>query len=429
MNKETFKYIINDFQERGLPDIKPRELILPVGTQKIVTLAGIRRCGKTYLLFDTMKRLLEQGVERSNIIYVNFEDDRLFPLQLSDMDLILRAYYEYYPEKTTEKKYLFFDEIQNVINWEKYIRRIDDTENVQIFITGSSSQMVSEAIASSLRGRSISYEVFPLSFQEFLRFRNIEVRPYSTQSEMQVRNALTEYIHIGGFPEVVDAESPVREKIWKEYVDLLLYKDLVEYYGIGNQFLLKALMKFCLSHPGSLLSINKLYHDFKSQGIELSKNTLYEYLEAMQNAFLLFRIPKYDRSLRIQSQNPKKIYSIDTGMLNTFIPDPMVDTGKKIENIIYLNLRRQEKELYYYKNKHEIDFLVRSKNKMQLINVCQTLHESSTFQREVNGLQMGLDRFPNSEALLIADELPNRKIPEPIRAIPLWKYLLEDGCE
>lgn len=424
MNKETFAYIIRDFHERSLPEIKPRSIELPTESNKIISLVGIRRSGKTYLLFYTIEKLLSQGIDKENIIYINMEDDRLFPLYVKDMDLLLTSYYELYPEKINEKKYIFFDEIQDVDNWEKYIRRIYDTENVQIFITGSSSKMVSQEISSSLRGRSISYEVFPLSFSEFLQFKNIEVRYVSTRSDAHIAHELNEYIHTGGFPEIVESDKTIREKIWKEYVDLLLYKDLIEHYGIGNQFLLKTLMKYCLSHPGSLLSINKLYNDFRSQGIELSKNTLYEYLEAMENAFIVFKIPKYDKSLRKQAQNPRKIYSIDTGLLNMFIPDPMVDIGKKIENILYLHIRRKNYNVYYLKNKNEVDFFTETETGMQLINVCQSIAETKTFEREIKGLEMGLKRFPKAQALLIVNKTSNVTIPKNIELIPLWKFLL-----
>jgi hypothetical protein len=276
MNKETLKHILTDFHSTPLPDIFDRALRLPLDLKKIITLSGIRRSGKTSLLFLTIRRLLEEGIEKQRIVYLNFEDDRLFPVHLSDMDLILRAYNELYPDNIDKTKYLFLDEIHQVDNWEKYIRRIYDTERVRIYLTGSSSRMLSRDIATALRGRGIHYEVFPLGFKELLDFKKIEYRPYSTESEARVQNALNEYLLWGGFPEVVKTEdTQIRRKILEEYADLILYKDLIEQYGIKNQFLLKYLLKHFMVNAATLVSANKLFQDLKSQGVSLSKNSLY----------------------------------------------------------------------------------------------------------------------------------------------------------
>ena len=187
MDKETLKYVLAQSTSRPLPPATPRTLKLPLNSRKVVTLVGIRRSGKTYLLYETMRRLEKQGVDRRRILYLNFEDDRLFPIQTGELDLILRAHEELYHEVAAEKKYLFFDEVQDVPAWEKYLRRLHDTEDAHLFVTGSSSHLLSRELATGLRGRSVSYEVFPLSFAEFLSFRRLEHQPYSRASESRWR--------------------------------------------------------------------------------------------------------------------------------------------------------------------------------------------------------------------------------------------------
>ncbi len=166
--KEVFKKLIVDFQERKFGRIVLREYDVPLDTKKIVSLIGVRRSGKTYVLFSLIEKLRQSG-DGKNIVYINFEDDRLYPIGLKDLDGLLAGYYELYPQKRDEKVYLFLDEVQNIEGWERYIRRIYDTENVQIFITGSSSKLLSSEIATSLRGRTITYEIFPFSFREYLK--------------------------------------------------------------------------------------------------------------------------------------------------------------------------------------------------------------------------------------------------------------------
>ena len=207
MDKETLKYVLAQTAARPLPQLTPRTLQLPLDSRKVVALVGIRRSGKTYLLFETMRRLQAQGVDWNQMLYLNFEDDRLLPIQTSELDLIVRAHEELHPKTVGKKKYLFFDEVQNVPSWETYVRRLHDSEDVGLFVTGSSSHLLSRELATGLRGRSVSYEVYPLSFAEFVRFRHLEHVPFSRASESRMAAALEEYLRTGGLPEV---SSPTR---------------------------------------------------------------------------------------------------------------------------------------------------------------------------------------------------------------------------
>ena len=204
------KYVLAQSTTRPLPPAKMRKLALPLDSHKVVALIGIRRTGKTFLLYQTMRQLEVQGVSRRRMLYLNFEDDRLLPIRTGDLDSILRAHDELYPEMAGQEKYVFFDEVQNVPSWETYVRRLHDTENARLFVTGSSSHFLSRELATGLRGRSISYEVFPLSFAEFLTFRGLEHEPFSRVSESRMAAALGDYLGTGGLPEVVLADESLR---------------------------------------------------------------------------------------------------------------------------------------------------------------------------------------------------------------------------
>lgn len=428
MNKETIKFILSDFYEKSLPEAFDRNLELPLDLDKIVTLVGIRRSGKTYLLYRTMQRLIDNGVDKYNIIYMNFEDDRLFPVKLSEMDLILKAYHELYPDRLSEKKYLFLDEIQQIPDWEKYVRRVYDTESVRIYLTGSSSRIVSRDVSTSLRGRTIHYEVFPLSFKEYLNFKGIEVKTYSTSAEARILHALRDYLDWGGFPEVVKTDDKhLRWKILQEYADLILYKDLIEQYGIKNQYLLKYLLKHFMANPSTMMSINKLYNDLKSQGLSLSKDSLYEYIEYLRAAYILFHTEKHSRSVRVQKQNPSKHYIIDTGLMQVFLPDPGRDLGKKLENAVYLHLRNNQeiREIYYYKNRFEVDFYYFAGNNLHLTNVAYEVQDMDTAKREISGLLNGKKLFPDARDSLILNDWQPELVPDNVKVIPAWKFLGE----
>jgi len=427
MDREAIKYILTDFHTKKLPPVVERDLRLPLDLEKVVSLVGIRRSGKTSLLYGTMQQLLDDGVDKRNILYLNFEDDRLFPIQLSQMDLLLRAFHELYPEKTDQRKYLFLDEIHQVENWEKYVRRVYDTENVRIFITGSSSRLVSKEIAGALRGRTITFEVFPLSFGEFLRFRGVEVRYYDPAQEARILHALNEYLFWGGFPEVVKSEDDfIRGKILQEYADLILYKDLIEQYGIQNQYLLKYLLKHFMVNAAALFSVNRIYNDLKSRGVSASKNALYEYVEYLRAAYILFSTPKYSDSIRVQAQNPTKNYVIDTGLMQAFQADPRGDVGRKLENAVFLHLRRSEKgrQIFYYKNRHDIDFVVSGKAGRQLINVSYDINTPDTAKREYRGLTETHSTLPAAKRVLVANSWTPDLLPRDVEVSPAWQFLV-----
>ena len=282
--KEIFKRIIAEFIEKELPEYFEREIKIETATNRVVCLIGARRTGKTSIMLNRINGL-RKTIEKSKIIYINFEDDRLFPIQLENLDEIMEAYFELYPENIKEKLYLFFDEVQIIENWEKYIRRLHDTGKYEITITGSSSKLLSKEIATGLRGRSISYEIYPFSFSEILGYKKIGKNYYSEKTRSEIKSEFEKYIKNGSLPEFLKMGENERNKAIKEYNDLVIYKDISERFRAENIFLLKYLVKFLFMNNGNLISFNKIYNDFKSLGLSISRNSIYEYTSYLEEAY------------------------------------------------------------------------------------------------------------------------------------------------
>jgi predicted AAA+ superfamily ATPase len=424
--KEIFKRLITDFIEKEIQNILQRDYDIPIESKKIISLVGVRRSGKSSLLFDTINKLREK-IARENIIYLNFEDDRLYPLELSSLEHILEGYFELYPHKREEKIYLFLDEVQVVQNWEMYVRRIYDNENIQLYITGSSAKLLSTEIATSLRGRTITYEIFPFSFKEYLRYKEIAINLNSSKSLSFIKNELNNYLFDGGFAETIGEDKTVARKILSDYLELIIYKDIVDRYNITNRSLLKSLNKYCFTNIATLVSFTKLYNEFKSQGFKLSKDTIFNYLSHLEDAYAIFALPIYRNSIKEEQRNPKKIYAIDNGFKKIYDYAIGQDMGKLYENIVFLHLRRQTKDLYYFKQNQEVDFYARIEGKEYLVNVSYIIENEKTRKRELDGLIEAMEYFQLDTAYLITKdeesvvEVEGKKV----YILPLYKYLLE----
>jgi len=422
--KEIFKKLIVYSQERTFSSLIKREYDIPIDTNKIVSLIGVRRSGKTYMLYSLIEQL-RLSVAKENIIYINFEDDRLFPIALKDMDALVEAYYELYPDKREEKVYFFLDEVQNVEGWEKFVRRIYDTLDLQLFITGSSSKLLSSEIATSLRGRTIVYEIFPFSFKEYLGYKKIKVNFYSSSSLSYMQNAFNTYLEDGGFAETFGQSVDVQKRILKDYLDLIVYKDIIERYAIKNHALLKHLIKYLFINMGTLISFTKLYNEYKSLGYKLSKDTLYEYVSYLQEAYTLFTTPIYRNSVKEEQRHPKKLYAIDNGFKKLFDTSLSKDYSKLYENMAFLHLRRQTPEVYYFKGKQEVDLYANIDGGL-LVNVSYDIATQSTLERELTALQEGMAYFNLQKSYLVTKERDEtlQLGEKEIVIIPMWKWLL-----
>lgn len=412
--KDLLKTIIKDFHTRGLPEHKDRDLKLPLDSGKIVTIFGPRRAGKTYLMYQ----LISEIPDRTNVIYINFEDERL-ELSAKDLQLIIDAYLELYPDKKESELYFFFDEIQMVKNWERFVRRIYDTISKRIFLTGSSAKLLSKEIATSLRGRTIGYELLPLSFAEYLRFSNI-TDIHSTKGKAKTTTALKEYMSKGGFPEIVNAPDEIRKKTLSNYFEVMLFRDIIERYQLTNTLPLKLFVKRLLGNISKEFTVNKLFNNLKSEGIKISKDSLYNYMDYCTDSYILIPVNNYSESG--DKQIIKKIYSIDTGLSAQFSFTLSKDYGRLFENIILLELKRRGKEIYYFKDKDECDFIIREKERItEAIQVCYELNDENR-KREIDGLQLAMKRFRLKKGVIIT--LNQEEATGNIEKIPAIKWLL-----
>ena len=422
MNSDNIRYVIRQSVERKLPQSVAREIKLPMGTGKVVGLAGVRRAGKTFLFFHAMRMLLEMGVPHERMLYLNFEDDRLQPIREGDLDLVLRSYRELYPDFIGEKVFLFLDEVQSAPGWELWARRLHDTENVEIFVTGSSSQLLARDLSTALRGRSITLEVFPLSFREFLNFRSIPVVEADANNESRLRAALVEYLEWGGFPEIVLADEALRPLILEEYTSLMLYRDIVERYGVRNEKLMRELLRHAFRNTATLLNVSKLHRDLASQGYQVSKNTLFEYLGYLEDAFLVFLLPIQELSIRKQAHNPKKLHVIDTGLISAFKTHPARDLGHRLETAVFLHRRRRCKGLFYYADSVEIDLC--DAEGQEFFNTCWDLGNSETLDRELRAMAFGANRWPSAKGHLVYHEYQQQSLERVSNCLPAWKMLI-----
>ncbi|MEA3444805.1 MAG: ATP-binding protein [Bacteroidota bacterium] len=429
--KDIIKEIITLFHNSPQPHVVERNLELPINLEKIISVIGVRRSGKTYILFDTINKLISKGIAKKNIIYINFEDERL-QLTRADLDIVLQAYRELYPDIKDNEVWFFFDEIQNVDAWEKFIRRIYDTCSKHVFISGSNALFLSSDIATSLRGRSISFEVFPYTFDEYLRHQNIHTSFYLPQNKAKILNAFYTFLSEGGFPEVVSLSQRYRLDILRNYFYVMLYKDLIERYSISSANVLKYFIERLATNITKSFSVNKIYNEMRSHGYKMDKNLLYDLLAYIENIYLAFRVSKFDFSFSKRNRSDKKVYFIDNGLVNSLVMNFSDDIGKLLENAVFLFLRHNYGELYsnniyFHKASKECDFLIYDRQK--IVSAAQVSHHidnQNTLNRETEGLKSALISYNLDKGLIITSEqeLEISDKDFKIEVIPAYKLFL-----
>lgn len=429
---ETIKSIILDFQESRLETGVPRRLSIETVQGKATVCIGVRRSGKSTYMFQVIQRLLDSGVLRQNILFLNFFDDRLHSLRHDSLSVITEAYYSLFPEKkNTETVYCFFDEIQTVNGWESFIDRLMRTEQCEVYLTGSSARMLSKEIATQMRGRALSWEIFPFSFREYLDFKGIESDgALSTKRRFLVQKAFEEYWQAGGFPEVAFLSRHLRTKIHQEYFHAILFRDLVERHDVSHPKAVSDLAHWLVDNTASLYSVNNLTGYLKSQGHKVPKSTVSDYLEWFEDAYFLFTVRIFDASLARSNTNPKKIYCIDHSLVTSVSSGVLTNTGHLLENIVFTSLRRLYPAIYYYKTKsgREVDFVVpRHGNSRLLVQVCETLADPQTRKREVTALHEAMAELDLKTGTIVTrNENESINVESgTIDVVPVWRFLLD----
>jgi len=421
--KETLKTLISDFVDAQLPELVEREIRLPQKPQQIVSLVGARRTGKTFLMFSLIQQL-RKTMPAHSLVYLNLEDDRLHGDEILDISLFRDAYYELYPQNIDIPVYFFFDEVQAIKGWERFIRRLLETEKCYIYITGSSSNLMSRELSTILRGRTINVEVFPFNYREYLRYRKIPENLATTNGKTLLKSAFEDFLSGTSLPAVMPLEPYFRQRALQDYLDLIMFKDIAERFRVDNYTLLKRLLVFLIANSANLISTNKIYADFTSQGLSLSKNTLYQYLGYLETAGVIHLLPLYHSNMRVQARNPYKVFVMDHG-LKTLV-SLQADRGRSLETIVYWQLRRSVSNIHYWKNGQETDFVWNSDNGINLLNVCLDTSNVATLKREVEGLNLAMHKFGVKKAQIISldkDTVINTTGGE-ICIISIWRWCL-----
>ena len=371
----------------------------------ISAVIGVRRSGKSTILKQVIHQLIDQeGVNPQNTLLVNLEDPRL--IELLENVKLLNLVSEFKEKADLRSRmYIVFDEIQNVPNWEAVIRTLHDQENnLKIYLTGSSAQLLGKELGTKLTGRYLTTEVFPLSFDEYQRFTN---------------KGLKSFVQFGGFPDpVLTNNQTIKDQLLKDYYESILLRDITARYGIRDDFKLKRLSAQLFASVANQASSYRL-----SKDLEVSPDTILQYFNYIEDAYLGFFIPKFSQSIRKQNYNPKKFYSIDNGLQSAISFRVLDDFGKLFENTVFLALRREFDQIYYWQEDKEVDFVVKQKENIKyLVNAAVSIKEESTRKREIESLMAGMHAFQKTDSMLILMEGDNEVIETELGTITVLNY-------
>lgn len=417
MDRQAILEIIAD-QKRKKPITKiiEREQFIYKGSQDggqfIEVFSGIRRCGKSTLLQLIREKNSEQDY------YLNFDDERLINFQVSDFEKL----YELFLEKFGEQRIFYFDEIQNIVGWERFVRRLYNDGN-KIYITGSNAQLLSRELGTHLTGRTLKRELYPFSFREYLKLKDFVVPKFdilSTKERVKFCLLFAGYVKNGGFPEYLLTGNC---DYLKQLYENIIYRDIVVRYKLPNEKVLKEVGLYCASNIGKLTSFNSLKTMFGAG----SATTLKEYLEYFENSYLFFSVNKFDYSFKKQIYAPKKIYSIDTRLAQEIGFRFSQDKGRYLENIVFLELKRRGKNIFYHSGNSECDFITQEGSVIQqAIQVTTGIENEIIKKREYLGLVEAMDCYNLKTCLLLTenDEAEEKINGKKIQILPIWKWLI-----
>ena len=371
-------------------------------TDFVTIITGIRRSGKSTFLKQLIKRRIE------NACFLTFEDPRLISFEFKDFNKLKDVFRE-----SGENTFYIFDEIQNIQGWEIFVRAQQD-EGRKIIITGSNASLLSKELGTRLTGRHLNYELFPFSYNEYVKFYDLE------------KNALSfkEYLNNGGFPEFLKYKE---EEILYRLSDDILYRDIAVRYGIKHHKLLKQILLYLITNSGKLFSYNKLKKVFSTG----SPNTIIDYISYFEDSYLLFVIPRFSYSLKKQIYNPHKVYTIDTGLANVLSLSFSEDLGRKFENIIFIHLRKKYKNIFYFAGQNECDFLIFEKGRVtKAIQVCYEL-TADNIKRELDGLWEALNETNLKQGIILTYDQEDHFVKDDMKAtvVPAWKYLADKDVD
>ena len=427
--KDKIKRIILEWQEKKHDSVFERKYTCNY-SEEINTIIGLRRSGKTYFIFSQIKQLIKKDVHPSLILYINFDDERLAEIQSEHLNLIIDAYFELYPENIDKIVYIFFDEIQNIEKWHLFIKRLYEQKRFKITITGSSSKLLAKEIATELRGRTLSKFFYPLTFREFLIFKKFELNNNIefTKKKFQLIKYVDEFLNYGGFPRICLTQYVnTKKELLKDYLDMIIYKDVVERYEVRNTHLLKIIIQYLLSNCASEFSINSFINKFKNE-YKLNKETVFNYFSYLEDVGFIHYLPRFSYKMH-QRYLVKKVYIADNGFAQLFVFRGMEIAGRLLENLVFTELIKNYQQIFYFKDakNYECDFIISENQTVtQAIQVTHTISFKNR-DREIRGLIAALKKFNITKGMILTTTDEHQQLNErgyEIEIIPLWKYLL-----
>jgi hypothetical protein len=413
-----------------------RDARLPAVPGKAHAVIGMRRAGKTTFLRQLQAEWRET-VPPERVLYLSFDDDRLADLAGEQLALLLEEYYRRHPElRGGETVKWLLDEIQLVRGWERFVRRVLDSERMEIVVSGSSARMLSREVHTSLRGRGMETVIRPFSFREFLRHRGevpeMRARELSAPQRSKVEKRFREYLAAGGFPEAQGLVPEDRVSLLQGYVDTLLFRDVVERHGIAQVAALRWLTRQCLRNPAGSFSVHRLHQDLKAQGLGIAKDALHAMVGHLEDAFLVRAVMLATESERRRNSNPRKIYPVDTGLIGAFDRSGRPNVGHALETAVLHELDRRKAEVGYVRTPggFEVDFHARLPDGAEeLIQVCAALEPADALARELRALEDAAAEHPRAKRRILVltfDQLP-ASAPRGVAIQPAWEWLLEQG--
>lgn len=390
-------------------------------TGEVVVVKGVRRSGKSTLLHQFLGQRIKEGLEAKNTLFVNFEDPRFTSLTLENLSEIYDVYKE---EQQPDRDHIVvLDEVQEVEGWEKFVKLLHETKAVKVLVTGSSSKLLSEEYATLLSGRHVDLELFPLSFQELLRFEGMEIgsKTELLKNRHRIKKKVREYLEWGGFPKVNLVEERERREILARYFEDILVKDIQRRFNVRKAGKLEQLAKYYLSNISNLQSYNRV-----KDAVDLSLDTVERFSDYFSIGRFLFFVPKFSFSHKKQVLNPKKVYSIDPGLRNVGGFRFSRDAGRLMENVVFLELFRRHDEIFYWKEDREVDFVVKDGNDIgQLVQVCYNFDREEVKDREIKALLKASDDLGCEDLRVVTYESEGEEEIEgkQVEYIPLWKWL------
>ena len=419
-------------------ELTTRDARLHVVPGKVHAVIGMRRAGKTTFL----RQLLEEkrrSMAPQRAIYLSFDDDRLSDLALEQLSYLLEEYYRRFPaSRGHDRVHWFLDEIQLVPGWERFVRRVIDSEQVEIVVSGSSARLLSREVHTSLRGRGLATVIRPFSFREFLRHRGEEPQNEPLRWKPAQRSLLEqrfrEFLHAGGFPEVQLLPAPLRIELLQSYVDTVLFRDVLERYALSHVAALRWLVRQCLRNPAGSFSANRLYQDLRAQGLGIAKDAVHAMLGHLIDAFLLSSVPLATASERRRNTNPKRLFPVDPGMIQAFDTSGRSNLGHALETVVLNELERRGAEVAYVKTPDgfEVDFLARFRAAgEELIQVTADLSSPTTLERELRALEKAALEHPRARRRLLVmhrESLSGAATPG-VEVQPVYEWLLQDEPE